>query len=70
MRRPEGPHAVSFGQECKRAMISKSGGRQGAAERGAVGGVGGCVWDALRPGDSMWYCCWGPGPRKLEPDRS
>ena len=40
MRRPEGPHAVSFGKECKRAMISKSGGRQGAAERGAVGGVG------------------------------
>ena len=30
-----------FGKECKRAMKSKSGGRQGAAERGAVGGVGG-----------------------------
>ena len=69
MRRPEGPHAVSFGKECKRAMISKSGGRQGAAEGGAVGGVGGCPWDALRSGDSMWYYCWGPGPRKLEPDR-
>ena len=41
MRRPEGPHAMSFGKECKRAMISKSGGRQGAAEEGAVGGVGG-----------------------------
>ena len=41
MRTPEGPHAVSFEKECKRAMISKSGGRQGAAEGGAVGGVGG-----------------------------
>ena len=37
-------------------MISKSGGRQGADERGAVEGVGGggCLRDALRPGDSMW----------------
>ena len=39
-------------------MISKSGGRQGADERGAVegvgGGGGGCLRDALRPGDSMW----------------
>ena len=40
MRRPEGPHAVSFGKVCKMAMMSKSGGRQGAAEGGAVGGVG------------------------------
>ena len=72
MQGSEGPHAVSIGKECKRAMISKSGGRQGAAERGTVHGrscIGGCLWDALRPGDSMWYCCWGPGPRKLEPDR-
>ena len=36
MRRPEGPHAVSFGKECKRAMILKSGGRQGC-----LGGGGG-----------------------------
>ena len=51
MQRLEGPHAVSFEKKCKRAMISKSGGRLGAAERGAVGGVGGCLWDALRPRD-------------------
>ena len=30
MWRPKGPHAVSFGKEYKRAMISKSGGRQGS----------------------------------------
>ena len=39
MQGSEGPHAVSIGKECRRAMISKSGGRQGAAERGTVGGV-------------------------------
>ena len=56
MRRPEGPHAVSFGKECKMAMMSKSSGRQGAAEGGAVvlwEELGGCLSDALRPGDSM-----------------
>ena len=35
MRRPEGPHAVSFGKECKMAMMSKSSRKQGAAEGGA-----------------------------------
>ena len=39
MRKPEGPHAVFIRKKCKRAVISKSGGRQGTAERGAVGGV-------------------------------
>ena len=29
----------------------------------------GFLWDALRPIDSMWWCCQGPGPKKVESDR-
>ena len=31
--------------------------------------LGGCLSHAVRAGDSMWYHCWGPGQKKLGPDR-
>ena len=52
MRKPDGPHAVSLGNELRTAMMLKLGGRRGLVDWEQIGGHGsallGC-FDCRRP---------------------
>ena len=60
MRKPDGPHTVSLGNELRTAMMLKLGGRRGLVDWEQIGGHGSALLGCFdcRTGGPRWCHYW------------